>query len=103
MSWFDADRVDGTNDWVITSNVLFSANIRIFATVEVVEYDGERISTDKGVLEIDGGVDVDIQINSIDYAIGDSEDFHPLPFEVHPQDIGYLEAMIEKEAHVFLK
>ena len=103
MSWFDADRVEGTNDWIITSNVFFSANIRIVATVNVIEYDGERISTDKGVMEIDGGLDVDIQINSIEYAIGDSENFKPLLFEVYPQDIGYLEAMIEKEAHVFLR
>ena len=103
MSWFDAYRVDGTNDWIITSNIFFSANVRIIATVEVVEYDGERISTDKGVLEIDGGLDVDIQINSIQYSIGDSEDFQPLPFEVQPNDMEYLEAMIEKEAHVFLR
>ena len=103
MSWFDAYRVDGTNDWIITSNVFFSVNIRIFATVEVVEYDGERISTDKGVLKIDGGVDVDIEINSIEYAIGDSEDFKPLPFEVHPNDIPYIKALLEREADVFLK
>ena len=103
MSWFEAYRVEGTNDWVITSNVFFSANIRIVATVEVVECDGERISTDKGVLEIDGGLDVDITINSIEYVIGDSEDYQPLPFEIHPNDVPYLEAMIENEAHVFLK
>ena len=101
MSWFDAYRIEATNDWVITSNVFFSANLRILATVEVVEVESERISTDKGVLEIDGGLDVDIEINSIDYSIGDSEDFKPLPFEVHPNDVEYLEAMIEKEAHVF--
>ena len=103
MSWFDAYRVDGTNDWVITSNVFFSANIRIVATVNVIEYDGERISTDKGVMEIDGGLDVDITINSIDYSIGDTEDFQPLPFEVHPQDIPYINALLEREAHVFLR
>ena len=103
MSWFDAYRIEATNDWVITSNVFFSANLRILATVEVVEYDGERIPTDKGVLEIDGGVDVDIQINSIEYALGDTEDFQPFPFEIHPNDMEYLEAMIEKEAHVFLR
>ena len=103
MSWFDAYRVEGTSDWVITSNTFFSANIRIVATVEVVEIESERISTDKGVMEIDGGLDADIQINSIEYALGDTEDFQPFPFEIHPQDIGYLEAMIEKEAHVFLR
>ena len=103
MSWFDAYRVDGTNDWIITSNVFFSANIRIFATVEVVEYDGERISTDKGVLEIDGGVDVDIQINSIEYAIGDSEDFQPFPFEIHPNDVSFIKTLLERESDVFLR
>ena len=103
MSWFDADRVEGTNDWVITSNVFFSANLRIFATVNVIEIESERISTDKGVMEIYGGVDVDIEINSIEYALGDTEDFQPLPFEIHPNDMEYLEAMIEKEAHVFLR
>ena len=103
MSWFDAYRVDGTNDWVITSNVFFSANVRIIATVNVIEYDGERISTDKGVMEIDGGVDVDIQINSIEYAIGDSEDFQPLPFEVHPNDVSFIKDLLECKAHVFLR
>ena len=101
MSWFDADRVERTNDWVITSNVLFSVNIRIFATVEVVEYDGERIPTDKGVMEIDGGVDVDIEINSIEYAIGESEDFKP--FDIYPNDIPFIKTLLEREAHVFLR
>ena len=103
MSWFDAYRVDGTNDWVITSNIFFSANLRIVATVEVIEYDGERIPTDKGVLEIDGGVDVDIEINSIQYSIGDSEDFKPFPFEIHPSDVSYIKDLLEREAHVFLR
>ena len=103
MSWFDADQVDGTNDWVITSNVFFSANIRIFATVEVIEVEAERISTDKGVLEIDGGLDVDIEVNSIEYAIGESEDFQPLPFEIHPIDLSFIKDILEQEAHVFLR
>ena len=100
MSWFEAYRVEGTNDWIITSNVFFSANIRIFATVEVVEYDGERISTDKGVLEINGGVDVDIHINSIQYSIGDSEDYQPI--DIHPNDVPYIKALLERESDVFL-
>ena len=103
MSWFDAYRVEATNDWVITSNVLFSVNIRIFATVNVIETEPERISTDKGVLEIDGGLDVDIQINSIEYALGDSEDFHPLPFEIHPNDVSFIKTILEREAHAFLR
>ena len=103
MSWFEAQRVEGTNDWIITSNVFFSVNVRILATVEVINYDGERIPTDKGILHLEGGTGVEVQIESIQYAIGDTEDFHPLPFEVHPQDIGYLEAMIEDDADVFLK
>ena len=101
MSWFDAYRVDGTNDWVITSNVFFSANIRIVATVEVIEIESERISTDKGVMEIDGGVDVDIAINSIQYSIGDSEDFKP--FDIYPNDIPFIKTLLEREADVFLK
>ena len=101
MSWFEAYRVEGTNDWVITSNVFFSANLRILATVNVIETEPERISTDKGVMEIDGGVDVDIQINSIDYAIGDSEDYQP--FDIYPNDIPFIKTLLEREAHVFLK
>ena len=102
-SWFDADRVEGTNDWIITSNIFFSANIRIFATVNVIEIEAERISTDKGVLEIDGGLDVDIEVNSIEYAIGESEDYQPLPFEVHPNDVSHIKTLLECEADVFLR
>ena len=101
MSWFDADQVDGTNDWVITSNIFFSANLRIFATVNVIEVEAERISTDKGVLEIDGGLDVDIEVNSIEYAIGDSEDYQPI--DIHPNDLPYIKAILERESDVFLR
>ena len=101
MSWFDVDRVEGTNDWVITSNIFFSANIRIFATVNIIEIERERISTDKGVMEIDAGVDVDIEVNSIEYAIGESEDFQPL--EIHPNDVPYIKALLERESDVFLR
>ena len=103
MSWFEAQQVEGTNDWIITSNVFFSVNVRIFATVEVIEYESEGIPTDKGILHLEGGTGVEVQIESIQYAIGDTEDFHPLPFEVHPHDVRYLQAMIEKEADVFLR
>ena len=103
MSWFEAQRIEATNDWIISSNVFFSVNVRILATVEVIIYDGERIPTDKGVLHLEGGTGVEVQIESIQYAIGDSEDFQPLPFEVHPHDVRYLQAMIEKETDVFLK
>ena len=103
MSWFEAQRVEGTDDWIITSNVFFSVNVRILATVEVVEYESEGIPTDKGVLHLEGGTAVYVHIESIQYAIGDTEEFHPLPFEVHPHDMEYLEAMIEDEAHVFLR
>ena len=103
MSSFDAYRLEGSNDWVITSNIFFSANIRILATVNVIETESERISTDKGVLEIDGGLDADIQINSIEYAIGDSEDFQPFPFEIHPSDVSYIKDLLERESDVFLR
>ena len=103
MSWFEAERIEGTNDWIITSNIFFSVNVRILATVEVIIYDSERIPTDKGVLHLEGGTGVEVHIESIQYAIGDSEEFHRLPFEVHPHDVRYLQAMIEKEADVFLK
>ena len=103
MSWFEAQRIEATNDWIITSNVFFSVNVRILARLEVVVYDGERIATDKGILHLEGGTGVEVEIESIQYAIGDSEEFHRLPFEVHPHDMRYLQAMIEKEADVFLR
>ena len=103
MSWFDAYRIEATNDWVITSNIFFSANLRIIATVNVIEIESERISTDKGVMEIDGGLNADIQINSIEYALGDSENFKPFPFEIHPSDVSYIKDLLEREAHVFLR
>ena len=101
MSWFEAERIEATNDWIITSNIFFSVNVRILATVEVVEYDSERIPTDKGILHLQGGTGREVHIEAIQYAIGDSEEFHPLPFEVHPHDMEYLESMIED--HVFFK